>query len=393
MGAVSFTAILVLNASPFQMSLIRAASVLPGLVFSLFAGAWMDRLPRRPILIGADVGRAALLGSIPVAFFLGQLRIEYLYTVVFLTGVLTVFFDVAYRSYLPTLVPRSELIEANSKLSASESVVEVSAFSVSGWIVQLFGAITSVVIDALTYLTSALLFTLIRKKEPVLTPASERPNMRREIAEGVKVVLTYPLLRAIAGGTAGRGLGRGMIGAVILLFAIRELGFPIGILTMIFALGGVSAAAGATVAGKVTLRIGSGKSLVYGFLIVSLSGLFIPLAHGPLIVAGALLAAEQLVGGAPGVISDINERSLIQGYTPDQWLGRVNSGMRFIELGTILIGSLVAGVLGETIGLRLTILIGVCCMLAGGLWLALSPLTSLQNPPAPFDGPSKPAAG
>ena len=138
MGAVSFTAILVLNASPFQMSLIRAASVLPGLVFSLFAGAWMDRLPRRPILIGADVGRAALLGSIPVAFFLGQLRIEYLYTVVFLTGVLTVFFDVAYRSYLPTLVPRSELIEANSKLSASESVVEVSAFSVSGWIVQLF---------------------------------------------------------------------------------------------------------------------------------------------------------------------------------------------------------------------------------------------------------------
>ena len=107
MGAVSFTAILVLNASPFQMSLIRAASVLPGLVFSLFAGAWMDRLPRRPILIGADVGRAALLGSIPVAFFLGQLRIEYLYTVVFLTGVLTVFFDVAYRSYLPTLVPGS----------------------------------------------------------------------------------------------------------------------------------------------------------------------------------------------------------------------------------------------------------------------------------------------
>ena len=169
-----------------------------------------------------------------------------------------------------------------------------------------------------------------------------------------------------------------------MLFAIRELGLPIGVLTMIFALGGVSAAVGATVAGRVTLRIGSGKSLVYGFLVVSLSGLFIRLAQGPLIVAGAMLAAEQLVGGAPGVISEISERSLIQGYTPDRWLGRVNSGMRFIELGTILIGSLLAGVLGETIGLRFTILIGVCCMLVGALWLLRSPVRSLEKPPTAF---------
>ena len=393
MGAIPFTAILVLNATPFQMSLIRAAAVAPGLVFALLAGVWIDRLPRRPILVGADIGRAALLGSIPVVFFLGRLRIEYLYVVVLLTGVLTVFFDVAYRAYLPALVPRKDLIEANSKLSASESVVEVSAFSLSGWIVQLFGAITSVVIDAFTYLMSALFLLRIRRMEPDLTPASERPNMRKEISEGIKIVLSYPLLRAIAGGTAGRGLGRGMIGAVILLFAIRELGMPIGVLTMIFALGGVSAAVGATVAGKVTLRIGSGKSLVYGFLIVSMSGLFIPLAQGPLIIAGAMLAAEQLVGGAPGVISEISERSLIQGYTPDRWLGRVNGGMRFIELGSILIGSLLAGALGETIGLRFTILVGVCCMLAGGSWLALSPVRSLEKPPVPFEGPPAPSGG
>ena len=127
MGAIPFTAILVLNATPLQMSLIRAAGVAPGLVFVLFAGVWIDRLPRRPILISADICRAALLGSIPLVFFLGRLRIEYLYAVVLLTGVLTVFFDVAYRAYLPALVPRKDLIEANSKLSASESVVEVQS--------------------------------------------------------------------------------------------------------------------------------------------------------------------------------------------------------------------------------------------------------------------------
>ena len=385
MGAISFTAITVLNATPFQMSLIRAGSVAPGLVFSLFAGVWIDRLRRRPILIIADIGRAMLLGTIPVAYFLGRLHIEHLYVVAVLTAIFTVFFDVAYRSYLPALVPRKDLMEGNSKLSASESVVEVSAFSVSGWIVQLFGAITSVVIDALTYLMSGLFIMWIRKPEPDIVPPPEHSNMRKEMTEGIQVVRGHTLLRVIAGSTAGRGLGRGMIGTVILLFAIRELGFQTGVLTMIFALGGGSAAIGAVVASRVTVRYGMGKTLVYGFVVVAISGLFIPMAQGPLIIAGAMLAAEQLIGGAPGVISDINERTLIQGYTPDQWLGRVNSAMRFIESGSTLIGSLLAGVLGGAIGLRFTILIGVCCMLAGGLWLVLSPVRLLDKPPAPFE--------
>ncbi len=176
MGALQLTAVLVLDASPLQMGLLAALRVAPGLIFGLAAGVWVDRLRRRPILIAADMGRAALMGSIPIAFLLGALRMEHLYLVAFGTGALTIFFDTAYRSYLPSLVPRGDLIEANSKLTASESVVEVTAFSVGGWIAQLVSAIATVTVDALSFLVSGVAIALIRKSEPL---TNWRPIGRR----------------------------------------------------------------------------------------------------------------------------------------------------------------------------------------------------------------------
>lgn len=381
LGALRFTAVLVLGATPFQMALLAAADRAPELLIGLIAGVWVDRLRRRPVLIGADIGRAALLGSVPLSFFLGLLRIEQLYLVAFLTGILTSLSNVAHTSYLPSLVRREQLLEANSKLAASSSIVEAGAFSLGGWIVQWFTAMTAVAIDALSFLVSALLVGWIRAPEATPAPRQERSSIRREIAEGLKVVWSDPLLRAIVGGNMANRVGGGMIGTVILLYGIRELGFGPGLLGTIFAVGGISSLFGALVAGLVTRRLGLGTAMIGGFLIDGLAALLIPLAQGPLIVAGAFLVMHQLLADGAATVYYINQMSLRQAIVPDRLLGRVNASIWTATSGAFVVGSLLGGVLGETIGLRLTLLAGACTILLGGLWLALSPVRKLREVP------------
>ncbi|MBI4338571.1 MAG: MFS transporter [Chloroflexi bacterium] len=393
MGALQFTAVLVLHATPFQMGVLAALRVAPGLIVGLVAGVWVDRLRRRPILVAADLGRAALMGSIPAAFFIGQLRIQHLYFVAFASGVLTIFFDVAYRSYLPSLVLKKDLVEANSKLSASESVVEVIAFSVGGWISQLLSAIALAAIDALSFLVSGISLALVHRSEPSSEFASKASDLRREVAEGLSLVWSNAILRPIAGSTLALGFSTGVVGALILVFGIRELGFQPGALGTIFAVGGVSAIFGAVYAGRLTHRFGVGPTMVGGLLIFVLSIFFIPAASGPLFVAGAFLVAQQL-GDGPMTVHEINQMSLRQAITPGRMLGRVNASIRVIELSAMLIGSLVAGVLGEVIGMRLTLVVGACVGLLGVLWLAVSPVLKIKAISSSMDeSSSSPEAG
>lgn len=383
LGAVNYTAILVLDATPFQVSMLSAARVAPGLAFGLVAGAWVDRLRRRPILIGADVGRAVLLGSVPAAYFMGILSIEQLYVVAFVGGTLTIFFEVAYPSYLPSLIHRKELIEANSKLQASSSTVEVVSFGVGGWIVQLFTAIVAAGVNALTYLLSAFWIATIRAPEPPPAPRAERQSIRREIVEGLKLVWSQPYLRAIGGSTAALGISMGVIGALYSVYGIRELGIQPGLLGMIAAVGGVTSVVGALLTGRATRRFGLGPVTVFGMALIGLGSLFIPLARGPLAVAVMLLIAQQLVVDGAWTAYMINQMSLRQAITPDRSLGRVNGGMQLIELAVTLAGSLLAGALSGPIGLRWTLVIGACGGLLGALWLALSPVRKVKEPPAP----------
>lgn len=388
MGALQLTAVLVLDASPLQMGLLAALRVAPGLIFGLAAGVWVDRLRRRPILIAADMGRAALMGSIPIAFLLGALRMEHLYLVAFGTGALTIFFDTAYRSYLPSLVPRGDLIEANSKLTASESVVEVTAFSVGGWIAQLVSAIATVAVDAVSFLVSGVAIALIRKSEPLTELAADRPAMRPAVAEGVSLVWSDPILRPIAGSVLAVGFASGAVGAVILLFGIRELGFHAGVLGTIFAVGGVSSVVGAVSTERLTRRFGLGPTMIVGLAIFVVSMFLIPAASGPIGVAAAFLVGQQLADGAMAV-HEINQMSLRQAITPERILGRVNANLRMIELGAMLVGSLVAGLLGEVVGLRLALVVGASAGLFGALWLAVSPVRHVRDlPPSKLASPS-----
>ncbi|MCI0440687.1 MAG: MFS transporter [Chloroflexi bacterium] len=380
MGALQFTAVLALDATPFQMGVLSAASVAPGLALGLMAGVWVDRVARRPILIIADLGRAALLGSIPAAYFLDLLRIEQLYLVAFGSGILTIFFDVAYRSYLPSLVSRRELVEANSKLTATESVVEVTSFSLGGWIAQLASAITVAAIDAFTFLFSGIALALIRKRELDTPRRAERRSAHLEIRDGLALVWRNTYLRAIGGVTLIEGFAGGIIGALILLYGINVLGFKAGVLGTLFAVGGVSSIFGAVLAGRVTRRFGIGPSMTWGLLIAHLSTFFIPLAQGPLFMAGTLLAIQQL-GDGPATVYDINQVSLRQSVAPDRMLGRVNASLRVVEMAAIFIGSLAAGVLGELIGLRLSLTVAAGIGMLAWLWLALSPVRSLRDTP------------
>ncbi len=379
--ALPFTAILVLDATPMQVSLLLAADIVAGLLFGLFAGVWVDRLHRRPIMIAADIGRAALLASIPAAYALDALAIEQLYAVAFGVGTLTIFFDVAYLSYLPSLVEKHEVLEGNSKMAASWSVAEVGAFSSAGWLVQLLTAPLAILVDAMSFLVSAVAVGAIRRPEPAPATADGRRSVGHEMWEGLRAVLGNPVLRPMAGSVVTADFSFRVFGTVFLLFAVRDLGFDPGVLGMIFAAGGVSSLLGALVAGRAARRLGAGPAMVAGVLLMGLSMLFVPVARGATVVAAMLLLAQQLVGDGAFTVYEIQQVSLRQAVTADRLLGRVNASIRFAGLGAMLVGALIGGLLGETIGLRATLVVGAGGMCLGSLWLVFSPVRGLRTAP------------
>lgn len=377
--ALPVTAILLLQATPLQITLLSAAEYAPGLVVSSFAGAWVDRLRRRPILIAADLGRAALLGSIPAAALLGALRIEQLYLVALLVSVLAVFFDVAYLSYLPSLVRREDLLEGNSKLQASASVAEVAGFGLGGVLVQALTAPVAILIDAVSFVVSAFSVAIIRQAEPTPAPADARPNAWREIGQGIRLLLGHPILRASAGASGTFNLFRNMVGVVIMLFFLRELHLSPLILGPLFALGGISAFLGALLAERLTRRWGVGRALLGSLLLTGLMTLLVPLAGGPLALVLVMLAAAQLLGDGAATIYEINQISLVQATTPDRMQGRINASKRFLEWAAMLLGLLVGGLLGQTIGLRPTLFVAAAGGLLSGVWLLCSPVRRLRD--------------
>lgn len=377
-SAISFTAILVLQATPFQLGLLSAARLVPGFLTGLAAGTWVDRMRRRPILIGADIGRGVLLATIPIAALFGVLRIEQLYIVTLLVSVLTILFDVAYQSYLPSLVERSELLEGNSKLTASAAVAEVSAFGIGGWLVQLVTAPMAILVDALSFIVSAFAVARIRTPEPA--PANDsQQGMRREIVEGLRAVMGDPVLRATTLCKLSQELFTGMYGTLVVLYVARDLGFAPGVLGTIWAVGGLSALLGAALTERVTRRVGIGPAMIAGLLASGVSLFFIPLAQGVTLVAVLLLLLQQLGGDGAATVYEINNVTLRQSVTPERLLGRVNASAQFVGLGGTLVGSLLGGVLGETIGVRATLFLGAAGAMLSVVWLYWSPVWGLRT--------------
>ncbi len=367
-------AILVLNATPGQIAILRAADLVPGFLIGLVAGVWVDRLRRRPVMIGADVGRALLLGSIPLVAFAGHVRIVQLYVVALLASLLTVFFDVAEQSYIPAVVGRERLLDANSKLGATQSIAEVGAFGIAGWLVQLFTAPVAIAIDAVTFVASAVFVTTIRTPEPPPTPRTEPRSLWREMIEGLSALRADASLRAIALSVAALESSFGIVGTVYSLYALRELGFMPGLLGLVYAVGGVSSLSAAVLAGRVTRRLGIGPTMIAGLVLGGIGILFMPLARGAGVVALLLLLAQQVVGDGGATIYAINETSLRQTIAPAPLLGRINAGIRFAALGATLLGTVAGAALAQTAGYRPTLVVGALTMLTGALVILRSPV-------------------
>jgi MFS family permease len=381
--ALPLTAILVLDATPIQVGILMAAEELPALLIGLFVGVWVDHTRRLPILIVADLGRAVLLAVVPVAAILGLLRIELLYIVCFLVSVSGLFFGVAFRSFLPSLVGREHLVEANSKLELSSSVAEIVGPGVAGGLVQVMTAPIAIAVDAISFLVSALLLGLIRVSEPAPRPAGQRQNIRKEIGEGLELVLRDRLLRPIAGCLSTFYLFNGVLEAIFILYVTQELGIGATLLGLIFAGGSVGFLVGALLPGWVIGRLGWGPGIMVGLLLVGLSDLLIPLVRASVVVAvaAAVLVTAQFFFGLGLVIFNTGQVSLRQAKTPDELQGRMNATMSFLAGAVVPLGGLLGGALGETIGLRPTLLLAAFGEILSVLWLLLSPIRSQHEQP------------
>jgi Na+/melibiose symporter-like transporter len=375
-------AVITLGATPAQMGILSAVSGAPVLLFGLAAGVWIDRLRRRPVLMAADAGRALLLASIPAAAFLGVLSVGQLYLVAALVGLLAVVFGVAYRSYVPSLVERENIVEGNSKLALSESVAELAGSGVTGILVQALTAPVAILLDALSFVASVASVALIRKPEPPPVPVEARRPVLHELREGLHLVLGNPTLRALAGGAGTLAFLGNFFAALYSLYAIRVLGMGPAILGITIAMGGVGSMLGAALARPAARHLGLGRALLLSLLLGSCASMLVPLARGPLPLAVAMMMAAQVLGDCFDTVFSVNETSLRQAITPDRLMGRMNATVGFVADGAGPLGALAGGFLGGVIGVRPTLALAALGGAFAALWLLASPVRRLREHPA-----------
>src|SRR5215204_3637119 len=377
--ALPLMAVLVLDASPLQMGLLAAAGTAPFLLCSLLAGVWVDRRRRRPLLIGADLARAGLLLSIPFAAWKGILGMEQLYVVTFVVGVFSVFFEVADYAYVPSLVGRESVVEANSKLQISYSVAEAGGPGVAGLLVQFISAPGAIVIDAVSYLVSAILLRRIETPEPPVGPRTSR-GVRHDVESGLRALLGHQLLRPIVLASIADSIFLKAIAAIFVLYATRELEISPVMLGGILAIGGIGAIPGALLSAPAARRFGVGPTIIGGWLIGAAAWLLFPLATGSFAVP--VLAAGMLLSGIAGTIVNVQQWSLRQLVTSDALQGRVTASHRFLVYGAYPLGALLGGWLGAELGLRPAIAVCALGALTAPSWVAFSPLRRLREQPA-----------
>lgn len=376
--ALPIIAAISLQATPGQMGILTAVERAPFLLLGLFAGVWVDRMRRRPILIAGDIGRGLVLLSIPAAAFAGSLGMPQLYVVGFLIGCFTVFFDVSYQSYLPSLVERRQLVEGNSKLEATRSVAQLAGPGVAGGVIQMLTAPVAIILDALSFFTSAGLIGAIRLPEQAPPPA-ERRALLVEVREGLGVVFGNRYLRSIAAATGTSNLFSSSLFALYILFVTRELGLTPAAIGLIFSLGNVAGLIGALTAGRLAARFGVGRVIVGSIAVGGLG--FIPVGLATPATAYPMLILAGALGIFGSLVYNINQVSLRQAITPMRLQGRMNATMRFLVWGTMPLGGLLGGALGETLGLRTAILLSAVGGAFAFLWVLLSPVRGLAAIP------------
>jgi MFS family permease len=368
--AIPLTAALILKVEAFPFALLGTIEFLPFILFTLPAGAWVDRLRRRPIMITGDLGRAIALATIPIAYLFGSLTIWQLYVVAFVTGTLTVFFDVANQSYLPSIIERDELVEGNSKLQISQSGAQIAGPGIAGYLVGIVTAPIAILLDALSFVISAFFVFFIRRPEPPIVQhldASGKPkaSIVTEVREGLRFVVGHPALRAI-----------------YLLYVVNELRLSPATIGLVFAVGNVGTLGGAILANRIARWFGLGPTIIGSIFFGGFMMLFVAIAP-PGDAAVPFLIAGGVCGGIAQMVYNINQVSYRQAICPPRMQGRMNATVRFLVWGTIPIGGIIGGILGSTIGLHATLWVGAILGFTPAIFPFFSPVRHLRTMPEP----------
>ena len=382
--ALPLAALYTLKASTLGVALLRSFAVLPFLLFALPAGVWVDRLRKRQLMIMADFGRAAAMASIPIAFWLGHLTLAQLYIVAAVHGILSVFFDVSYLSFLPALIGREHIGEGNAKLLGTASVAQLAGPTLAGGLVAAAGAPVAVLADAVSFALSGGLVAAIKRSEPRPEPTQTR--VRTELMEGLRYVFSQPYLRTLTIWFSIANLFNSALFALMIIYFVRDLHLGAATIGWLLAVVNVGFIAAAFVNARLVRRFGIGRMIAYPAFVAPLMLVTIPAAPhaNPL----PLLAIGGAAGTFIGFFENVNQLTLRQSITPQRLLGRMNAVARFMYWGTIPIGSALGGVIAESVGLRATLFGAAAGGVLASIPITISPIRKLRTLPEP---PAEPA--
>jgi MFS family permease len=374
--AIPVLAVLVLEATEFEVGVLNAAGVAAFLLIGLPAGAWIDRMRKRHVMIWADGLRAVALGSVPVLWWMGVLDVWQLVIVAFVMGIATVFFDVSNQSLVPSLVRPAQIAEANGKLQSTEQLAGIAGPAMGGWLVGILTAPLAVLVTVVTYVASLVALVLTRDDE-VVAARHEHDPLLRSIGEGLRWVFGHPLLRRIVGTTAVSNLFSTISFTMLPIFLLRQLGFTPAAMGVIFALSAVGGLVGAVATPHIVRRIGEARAIPVSAIAFSVAGLFLPVAAAVPALAFPLLVVQGFIGMFTVLLYNIVQVTFRQRITPKRLLGRMNASIRFCVWGVMPLAALAAGVLGTWLGVVPTMWIGAIGGLASALFVVIGPFWTM----------------
>lgn len=380
--ALPLTAVVYLHASPAQMGILGAVALLPHLVLGLPAGVWVDRMPYRRVLILADVAQTLLLGAVPVLAALGVLQIWQLYAVAALAGTCNLFESVTAQSFTPRLVPRQQLLTANSTLMISRATVGTTGAALGGILVAVVTAPIAIAADAASFLLAGLCKARIRTQGLAVAEHRQPAHLRHEIVEGLRIVFGLEIIRAVTLAATIGALAGQMQAVILVLYLVRQLGLSTALVGGAIAVGGAAGILGALAVTPITRRAGPGPAFVTGMFLASAGGLVLAAASRPLPLALVILVAAQALRGTGPSLYGVHQLTFRQALIAPAALSRANATWRFLVYGTQPIGALLGGLTGSALGLRATLIISSAAMLVGTTVAYASPVRALRELPA-----------
>lgn len=378
--AIPVLAVLVLNATEFEVGVLTAANVAAFLVVGLPAGAWIDRMRKRHVMIWADAVRAVTLGAVPVLWLTGTLHIWHLIVVALVMGVATVFFDVSNQSLVPSLVRPGQIAEANGKLQSTEQLANLTGPAVGGWLIGVIAAPLAIVVTVGTYLMSFVAMLFTHDDEATRAPEDHQPIMK-EIGEGLRWVFGNPFLRRIVATTGISNLFGTMVFTLLPIYLLRILGLTPVEMGVIFSLGAVGGLAGAMATPHIVKRFGEARTLPISVIGFSLAPLLLPVATLFPQIAFPFLVVQFFLMSFTVLVYNITQVTFRQRITPTRLLGRMNASIRFCVWGVMPIAALVAGALGTWIGVVPTLWIAVTFEMLAGLFVVIGPFWAMRDLP------------